>query len=112
MAQMTLQHIVDAGTFPTLSAANLTDYAVLGNGQNTFLLVKNGSGASITATLAVPFAVNDNGDAIPAHVVTVAAGAEATVPLRKSYDYQDGTGAHVTYSAVTTVTSALVVVGS
>lgn len=112
MAQMAVQKIVDSGTFPTLSAANSEDQAVIGNGQNSFLLIKNGSGASITATFAVPFAVNDNGDAIPAHVVTVAAGAEATVPLRKSYDYQDGTGAHVTYSAVTTVTSALVVVGS
>lgn len=108
MAQMALQYNVDAGTPPVMSAANLTDFAVIGNGHNTVLRIKNGSGASITATFAVPFAINDNGVAIPAYVVTVAAGASAEVPLRHSYDYQDGTGAHVTYSAVTTVTSALV----
>lgn len=108
MAQLTLQKVVDAGTAPAYTAANTTDYAVIGNGHNTFLHIKNGSGASITATFAVPFAINDNGVAIPAYVVTVPASGEVLVPLRHSYDYQDGTGAHVTYSLVTTVTAALV----
>jgi hypothetical protein len=107
---MTPQTVVDAGTVPALTAANTTDYAVIGNGHNSFLMVNNGSAASITATIAVPFAVNDNGDAIPAHVVTVAAGAAKWIPLRHSYDNMDGTGAHVTYSLATSVTSALVVV--
>jgi hypothetical protein len=110
MAQMAVQTVVDAGTAPTMSAANLTDQAVIGNGHNSFVVVTNGSGASITVTLAVPFAINDNGVAIPAYVVTVPASGTKWIPLRHSYDYQDGTGAHLTYSAVTSVTSALVTV--
>lgn len=108
MALMTLQTIVDAGTEPTYSAANLNDTTgTVGNGHNTFLSVKNGGGASITVTIAT-FGVNDNGDALPTHVVTVAAAGAAKIPLRKSYDKGDGTGAQITYSAVTSVTSALV----
>jgi hypothetical protein len=107
---MTPQVVVDAGTAPTMSAANLTDYAVIGNGHNSFVRVLNGGGTSVTVTVAVPFATNDNGVAIPAYVVTVAAAAEKWIPLRHSYDNMDGTGAHLTYSAITSVTSALVVV--
>lgn len=106
MAQMAVQLIVDAGTEPTYSAANLTDTADVGSGHNTVLSVKNGSASSITVSIA-SFAVNDNGDTMPAHVVTVAAGGAAKIPLRKSYDKGDGTGAQITYSAVASVTSAL-----
>lgn len=107
MAQMSVQFIVDAGTDPTKSAANLTDKADVGSGHNTFLDVANGSGSSITVSIQ-DFEVADNGDTMQAHVVTIAAGAKAKIPLRKSYDKGDGTGAQITYSAVTTVTSSLV----
>jgi hypothetical protein len=107
MAQMALQKIVPAGLSPVLSAANTNDAGIIGTGHNTFLYVKNGSGSSITVTVQ-NFDVEDTGDAVPNKVVTVLAGAQEFVPLFKAYDKGDGTGAQFTYSAVTTVTSALV----
>ena len=107
MAQMTLQLITDAGTEPTYSAANTNDTGVVGTGHNTFLVVKNGSGSSITVTFT-EYAVIDNGQTAQNYQVTVAAGVNKWIPLRKSYDKGDGTGAQIAYSAVTTVTSALV----
>lgn len=107
MAQMTVQYILDSGVDPTKSAANSTDKADVGNGHNTFLDVLNGGGASITVSIQ-SFDVSDNLDVQGAHVVTIVAGGKAKIPLRKSYDKGDGTGAQITYSAVTTVTSSLV----
>lgn len=112
MAVMAVQKIVDAGTAPTHSAANTTDTAVVGSGANSFLHVKNGSASVVTVTIT-DYLTADNGDSVPPHVVSVPAisgsiPGESWIPLRKSYDKGDGTGAQIAYSAVTTVTSALV----
>lgn len=107
MAVMAVQKIVDAGTAPTLSAVTANDTAVIGSGSNSFLHVKNGSGASVNVTIT-DYLTADNGDQMAPHVVAVAAGADAYIPLRRSYDKGDGTGAQIAYSAITTVTSALV----
>jgi len=107
MAQMAVQNIVAAGLVPVLSAANTNDTGVIGNGHNTFLYVKNGSGSSINVTIS-NYDTDPNGDAVPAHVVAVAAGASTFIPLYKAYDKGDGTGAQILYSAVTTVTSGLI----
>jgi hypothetical protein len=106
MAAMVVQKLLEAGTNPVLSAANLTDTAPVNDGHSNILIVKNGSGSSVTVTLA-DFLSDDAGDANPSHVVTVAAAATAYIPLHQSYDKGDGTGAQITYSAVTTVTSAV-----
>lgn len=108
MAQMTVQYILDSGVDPTKSAANLTDKADVGNGHNTFLDVVNTGGSAVTVTIQ-DFDVADNNDVMQSHVVTVAATTgKAKIPLRKSYDKGDGTGAQITYSSVTGVTSSLV----
>lgn len=108
MAQMTVQYILDSGVDPTKSAANSSDQADVGNGHNTFLDVVNAGGTSITVTIQA-YGVADNGDVQAPHVVTVAATTgKAKIPLRKSYDKGDGTGAQITYSAVTSVTTSLV----
>lgn len=108
MAQMTVQYVLDSGVDPVKSDANLSDTADVGNGHNTFLDVKNTGGSAITVTIT-DFNVGDNQDVQQAHVVTVAATTgTAKIPLRKSYDKGDGTGAQIAYSAVTGVTSALI----
>lgn len=76
-------------------------------GDNTILLVKNGSGSSITVTVATP-GNTEYGQAEPDVTVTVAAGAEQAIgPFPASLaDPTDGK-VHVTYSSVTTVTILL-----
>ena len=97
MAALTTQTISDAGTTVTYATASASDTVQVGNGLNTFLILKNGSGSSVTYTIAVPgntFFGSPNDD----NPITVAAGAQKLVPLRK--EYQDETGrATVTCSA-------------
>lgn len=112
MAALTTQNIVDAGTAPTfVAAAGGGDTAEVGNGVNTFLVVKNGGGSSITVTIAAP-GTNSYGQANPDPAISVANGAEKWIPLRKEYDALDGTGrAAITYSGVTSVTVSAVRMG-
>jgi len=105
---LALQTISDQGTVPTYSAANVDGhFCVLG-----ILHVKNGGGGSINVTVQTYKTVE--GRAIADDVIAVAAGAEKMINL-KSYDLlirtvaPDTGYAYVDFSAVTSVTVALVV---
>ncbi|MFD8117092.1 hypothetical protein [Streptomyces microflavus] len=111
MAALTTQNIVNAGTAPTFGAAAASDTAEIGSGRNTFVVYKNGSGASVDVTITAP-GDTEYGVGNPEKVVAVAAGSEAWIPLRKAYDPADGTGrATITTSAQASVTVAVVRVG-
>lgn len=111
MAALTIQYVLDAGTEPTFSAATVSDTATIGGlGHVTWVEYKNTDTNVKTLTIPSHY-VLDNGDAAPAHVVTLAAtSGKVRIPLRKSYD--DGTGfatINITGTGLATgVTSALV----
>ena len=91
-----------AGTPPVFSAPSASDTVQVGS----ILVVKNGSGSSITVTMVTP-GVLGTGDAYPDKAYTVAAGAEAWIPVLD--DYRNGAGvAAVTFSAVSSVTAAAI----
>lgn len=76
-------------------------------GTGVFLFVKNGSGSSVTVTLAYP-SKYDGDQTVAGRGTAVAAGAETVIPLRDVYrDPATGLAA-ITYSAVTTVTVGVV----
>jgi len=80
-------------------------------GDNIAIIVRNGSGASINVTLQTP--ATYEGLAVAENVVAVAAGATAAVKLPKRVYGRDAAGAdpgkaYVDYSAVTSVTRAVV----
>ena len=89
-----------AGTPPTFAAPLASDTVQVGS----TLIVKNGSGASITVTLVTPGTL-PTGDAYPDRAYTVAAGAEAWIPVLVEYRNSAGVAA-VTFSSVTSVTAA------
>lgn len=95
-----------AGGAPNYTAAAAGDTAPVGPGL--VLIVKNASGSSVTVTLATP-ATLPTGDAYPDKVYTVAATTgEQWIPLIADYrDPTDGS-AHISYSATTSVTRAVV----
>jgi hypothetical protein len=93
------------GTPPALVAAANGDTAPVGSGY--VLIVHNGDGTSKTVTMVVPGNL-ETGVAYPDKVYTVVAGADAWIPLPRLYaDPTDGQ-AHITYSALTLVTRAVV----
>ena len=113
MAALTTQKLVDAGTAPTFGAAAASDTAEVGNGINTFAVYKNGGGASITVTVTVP-GNTTYGQPQPDPAITVAAGAEAWIPLRKAYADAGTAGVGrctLATSSQTSVTVAVVQVG-
>lgn len=100
MAALTTQDIVNAGTAPTFgAAASGGDTAEVGNGVNTFLVVKNANDTTPrTVTITVP-GNNSYGQPNPDPAIAVAAEGEAWIPLRKEFDAGDGTSrCAVTYS--------------
>lgn len=105
MAQITTFTVTNAGGAPTFAAAAAGDTAAVGDGIE--LEVRNGSGSSITVTIAC-VGVLDSGDSYPNKVYTVLAGGEARIPLR-SPNYKNATDqlAHLTWSSTTTVTRAV-----
>lgn len=108
MATITVHPVPHAGL--VLASGDYVNASVGGDkcatGAGVELLVKNGSGSSITVTMATPG--TDDGLAIADRAIAVAAGAEGHIPVLDSYkDPSDGL-AHITYSAVTTVTVAAV----
>lgn len=113
MALMALQSISTAGTPPTFSTVNASDTLPYGGGYT--LVVRNTSASSVTVTLVTPGNLG-TGDAYPDHAVTCGAGTGAgnVVPtevwLPISADYGDPTTglATVTFSAQTSIKSALV----
>jgi len=93
------------GTAPTFGNAAANDTAEVGVGL--WLIVKNASAGEVDFTIATPGLLT-TGDAYPDKVYTVAAGAEAWVPLIA--DYRDPTDgyAHITWESTTSVTRAVV----
>ncbi|MFJ9381881.1 hypothetical protein [Streptomyces sp. NPDC101455] len=86
-------------------AAQATAAAVGGDtaevGPRRFLYVNNGSGSSLTVTLATPGTVSGLAVADPTYVI--AAGKMGLIPLAAVFRGTTGRAA-ITYSAVTTVT--------
>ena len=89
-----------AGTAPTFSTPAASETAEIG----MMLIVKNGSAASITVTMATPNNL-PTGDDYPDKVYTVAAGAERWIPVLPEYRQSTGL-ATVTFSATASVTVA------
>lgn len=106
MATLATQVIAQAGTAITFAAAAGGGDACA-TGSDVKLLVKNGSGSPITVTLVTPGKVDGDLD-ITDRAVTVAAGATTGIPVTDRYlDPVTGLAA-ITYSAVTTVTVAVI----
>jgi hypothetical protein len=103
MAALTTQNVPVTGLTPSTTAAGGSGDTIAA-GENTFLLVKNGSGSSITVTVAVPG--TEYGQARPDVGVAVAAGAEALIHIPAEIDDPSDHRIHVSYSATTTVTVA------
>lgn len=77
-------------------------------GQGVFLVVKNGSGSSVTVTLAYPSKYDsDQTVSGRAHTVPATTG-EFLIPLRDVYRDPATGVASITYSATTTVTVCVV----
>lgn len=110
MAHITTHHVSISGSAPTFAAAASGDTADTRSGE--VLEVRNGDDEAITVTLVVPGNLV-TGDAYPDKVYTVpaAVGAvlgERRIPLLREYaDPSDGL-AHITWSATTSVTRAVV----
>ena len=102
MAIATSNVPVIAGTAPAFAAPVASDTVQVG----TILIVKNGSGSSITVTMATPGTL-ETGDAYPDKAYTVNAGAEAWIPVLADYRNSAGVAA-VTFSSVTSVTVAAI----
>jgi hypothetical protein len=106
MALLPTQVVAPTGTaltFPDASAGGDT----CATGTDVKLYVKNGSGASIVVTLATPGTV-DGDLAIADRTVTVAAGVMSAIPMTDLYRNPSTGVASITYSAVATVTVAVV----
>jgi hypothetical protein len=105
MAALNAYLLVPDGTPPTYAAAAAGgDTAPVGS--HLFLHIKNGGGSPITATLAVP-GNTWNGIATPDTPFVISNGAERMIPLDSRYQQSDGRAA-ITYTAVTSVTVAVV----
>jgi len=71
--------------------------------ENTFLLVRNDSGVSVTVTIVTPYA--PLGLALADPVITVVAAAEATIgPFAPPYWANSAGQADVTFAPITSVT--------
>lgn len=119
MAALTTQSLVNAGTAPTLGAKALSDTAQVGNGHNTFLVVRNSNAEAKVITIVVPGS-NSYGSANPDPTFALAAGdvtpTERWIPLRKEYVDRDTAGAGrcvvtISTGTATGVTAAVVRVG-
>lgn len=91
-----------AGTPPVYATPAASDTVQIG----ATLIVRNGSAAPITVTLATPGNLA-TGDAYPDKAYTVAAGAEAWIPVLKDYRNAAGVAA-VTFSATASVTATAI----
>lgn len=104
MADLAVQQISSPSLLPQFSAA-AAGGDTCDPGDDNFLVVKNGSGASINVTLDTKPDTTDWGGTNPNLVVAVAAGTERYIPVNRSYLRDPATGkVNITYSAVTTVT--------
>lgn len=105
--QITPQAATSAGLAVAFEPANVEGNSFAPK-RGRALVVRNGSGSSITVTLPTP--ATADGLAIADRTVTLAAGAQAHVGLgAQGGIYAQTTGlVHVDYSVVTTVTVAVV----
>jgi hypothetical protein len=104
MALIATHAITTQGTAPTFAAAAADDTA--STGPRVFLVVRNDDASSKTVTIAGQGTL-ESGAAYPDRSYTVAAGAEAWVPLLAVYRNEDSV-AEISYSATTSVTRAVV----
>lgn len=88
-----------AGTAPVYATPSSSDTVQVGS----TLVVKNGSGASITVTMVTPGNL-PTGDAYPDKAYTVTAAGEAWIPVLAEYRNTSGVAA-VTFSATASVTA-------
>ena len=92
-----------AAAKPTFAAAAAGDTARIGDN----LVVKNGSVSSVTVTITTPGTLT-SGDAYPDKAYIIAASDEIWVRMISDYaDPTDGL-AHISYSATTSVTRAVI----
>jgi hypothetical protein len=104
MAALSAQSVPVAGAAPSFaSAAAGGDTAPVGS--DLVLCVRNGGASAVTVTVVTPGQFNglDIADAS----ISVAAGASAFVPMTAVYRDPISNRASVTYSAVTSVTVAV-----
>lgn len=107
MAQLTVQNLGLTGLNKTMVSATSGAGDKFLNDGKTKLFVKNGSASSINVTVASP-QLCSHGGTHPV-VVAVPAGAEIMIGDFDPARFNDATGnVTVTYSAVTTVTVAVV----
>lgn len=113
-AVFTPQALSVNGIAPTYNAASVAGDSFANDGK-TFVHLKNGSGASVTATFDAISGFNDNafGDvALADTVVTVPAGGERIVGIFPPSRFNDVNGrVAVTYSAVTSLSIAVIRTG-
>ena len=106
MATLTTQNVTAiAGTAVTTTAAAGGGDVVVRPARGLYLQVTNGDGSPITVTIAVPGNAW-NGEAAPDTAQTVAAGATKLFPIDARYANSSNQAA-ITYSAVTSVTVAV-----
>lgn len=109
----TTQQITSSGLAVALTAPAVSpDGDIADVGERTFLMVRNASGVSINVTVDATTLVE--GLAVPDRVVAVAAGATTLIPLLPTvYRQQSGADigrAYIDYSAVASVTRAVVAI--
>jgi hypothetical protein len=98
------------GTTVTLVAANADGYAIAPQSKAVALLVDNGGGAPIDVTIDVPNTDTATGLSYVEPVITVPAGATRyiKIPFGGAFAHsEDGNKVYVDFSAVTSVTVAL-----
>jgi len=107
MATLAAQNARTVGgrTLTLSPAAGGGDRAPVGDGL--FLLIRNGSGSSVTVTLDAT-GTAFNATPVADTAVVVAAGAEAIVPLLRAYRSESDGLAGISYSSATSVTVAVV----
>ncbi|MEV1013777.1 MULTISPECIES: hypothetical protein [unclassified Micromonospora] len=101
MAEIPVRTPSYEGVNLALAAAASGDTAKCGSGYS--LLVNNGSGSSITLTIAVP-GNTTYGVAAPDKAFTIPAGQLWSIPLLDVYRDPADRLAHLTWSSTTTVT--------
>lgn len=114
MAVLTAQDIPVSGGAPTPVAAEVGGDETADVGPGTFVYVLNGSGAQITVTFEIPVAVK--GAVTYAKMVAAGAAVWMPIPARNAaahagtgiIDQAPSNNATWTYSAVTSVTVAVV----
>lgn len=105
MANLATQSIALPSLLPQFTAA-AAGGDTCDPGDTSFLVVKNGSGASINVTLDAKPDTSPWGATIPNHIVAVAAGVERWIgPLNGSFFRNPVSGkVDITYSAAASVT--------